>query len=324
MNNEQLKQARAEITRQFGEWTAHNLHLKDDLYTYDQNDPKYEGQLVGHGTHLRRIIQIVSDVTNQPLSNIRALDLACLEGLYGIELARHGAQVVGIEGREANLQKARFSKEVLALDNLTLVQDDVRNLSVEKYGRFDVVLCLGILYHLDAPDVFHFVERMSDVCTRVAIIDTHVSLAPNKTHTHKGSNYRGWSFREHGARATKEDRLKSAWASLDNEHSFWLTRPSLFNLLAESGFTSVYSCQHPVPIGQWVDRDTLVAIKGQHQELISTPSVNSMAHPRWSEDSQAGLHPSQEHLVDKKRGGIVALPRRVLRKGLNIVRGKRR
>src|SRR6185312_10010629 len=104
------------------------------------------------------------------------LDLACLEGQYALEFARQGAQSVGIEGRAENLEKARFAQRALQLDNVELHQDDVRNLSVAKYGHFDVVLCLGILYHLDAPDVFDFVERIASVCTGFAIFDTYISV----------------------------------------------------------------------------------------------------------------------------------------------------
>ncbi len=74
--------------------------------------------------------------------------------MCAVELARLGANVVGIEGREANLAKARFAKEALSLENPEFHQDDVRNLSKEKYGRFDVVLCLGILYHLNRQTFF--------------------------------------------------------------------------------------------------------------------------------------------------------------------------
>ena len=50
---------------------------------------------------------------------------------------------MGVEIREASIEKARFVKDVLALDNLELAQDDVRSLTAEKYGIFDVVLCLA-------------------------------------------------------------------------------------------------------------------------------------------------------------------------------------
>jgi hypothetical protein len=311
MNTEQIKLKRQEIVNRFGDWTAHNIHLRDDIYTYDQSDPKFKDQLVGHGNHLRRIVQIVADITNQPLGNLRVLDLACLEGLYGIEFARHGSEVIGIEGREANIEKARFAKDVIGLDGITFAQDDVRHLSVEKYGRFDVVLCLGILYHLDNPDIFGFVESLSEVCRRVAIIDTHVGISPNKSHIYKGQEYHGWTFTEHPPEATEEARLQNLWASLDNEKSFWFTRPSLFNLLSQAGFTSVYTCQNPAVPGQWTDRDTLVAVKGNRQELFSTPVMNGLPDELWTEESRAGLHPSQQIQPNDKPRRILSKVRRI-------------
>jgi SAM-dependent methyltransferase len=293
MNAEQFSSKRREIVEQYGEWTSHNLHLADEIYTFGPSHPRFKELLVKRGIRLQRIIQIISDITNQPLANLRVLDLACLEGLYGLELARHGAEVVGVEGREANRVKALFASEVLALDNITFVQDDVRNLSVEKYGRFDVVLCLGILYHLDAPDVFEFVERMADVCKRIAIIDTHVGISANKSHIYRGEQYHGWLYTEHSPKSSKEERLKSTRASLENVKSFWFTRPSLFNLLSRAGFTSVYSCQNPAILTQWLDRETLVAVKGMRQTLFSTPIVNSLPERRWPEERQVGVHPSQ-------------------------------
>ena len=308
MNAEQLRIKRREIVEQFGDWTKHNMHLMDDTYTYNQNHPRFKEHLVKRGVRLHRIIQIISDITNQPLNNLRVLDLACLEGLYGIELARHGAEVIGIEGREANVVKARFAKDVLALDNITFVQDDVRNLSVEKYGRFDVVLCLGILYHLEAPDVFHFVERMSDVCKRVTIIDTHIGIKANNSYIYQGQEYHGWSYTEHSSKSTKGERLKTLRASLDNEKSFWLTRPSLFNLLSRAGFTSVYTCQNPAVLMQRMDRDTLVAVKGTRHKLFSTPIVNSLDNKVWPEERQTGIHPSQRAILGFK---LREIPRRV-------------
>jgi hypothetical protein len=200
-----------------------------------------------------------------------------------------------------NLEKSRFAQEVLGLDNITFVQDDVRNLSVEKYGRFDVVLCLGIFYHLNVPDVFHFAESIFEVCRRIAIIDTHVGLNSNKSHTYKGQTYYGWTFREHSPEATEEERLKSLWASLDNETSFWFTRPSLFNLLARTGFTSVHTCQNPAAPKKGTDSDTLLAIKGERQEILSTPTLNRLPDEQWPEKSLVGAHPGQQPTEDQNQ-----------------------
>ena len=53
---------------------------------------------------------MIQDITQCNFKELRILDLACLEGQYAIEFAMQGAEVVGIEGREANIQKAIFAK----------------------------------------------------------------------------------------------------------------------------------------------------------------------------------------------------------------------
>src|SRR5258708_18654555 len=190
LNRNAIIRQKQQIVEKYGPWTAHNIQLADDLYTIDQ-------ALTGDEFKLRRIVQIIGDISQRPLSSLRVLDLACLEGMYAIEMARHGAEAVGIEGREASIEKARFAKNVLGLDSLQLLQDDVRNLSREKHGEFDVVLCLGILYHLDTPDVFSFLARLGEVCRGFAIIHTHVALDAEVSRDYEGTRYRRRMVTEH-------------------------------------------------------------------------------------------------------------------------------
>jgi len=268
MDVELIESRKRRIVERFGPWSAHNIFLEGDVYTINKG-------IAGDEVKLRRILQNVSDLSRRPLDSLRVLDLACLEGLYAVEFARHGAKVVGIEGREANLAKARFAKEVLALENLEFVQDDVRNLSKAKYGQFDVVLCLGILYHLDAPDVLAFLEQMADVCRDFALIDTHVSLVPEKSFLHRGRKYWGRAYQEHAAGSPPQERTGRLWASLDNPESFWLTRPSLYNALSHAGFTTVYECHMPPESEKPLDRVTLLAMRGQRQELFCSPILSA-------------------------------------------------
>ena len=263
MTADLVEQKRSRIIEQFGPWSAHNIHLGGDVYTISD-------QVIGDEIKLRRIVQCVSDIAQRPLAGLRILDLACLEGLYAVEFARHGAEVLGVEVREANIEKARFAKDVLRLDKLTLSRDDVRNISAEKYGRFDVVLCLGILYHLDVPDVFSFLARMSEVCTGFAVIDTHIGTA-ERSHIHNGATYWGSVFGEHALDATPEYKEKQLWASIDNAVSFWFTRASLLNALTRVGFTSIHECLTPAVPGTPADRVTLIAMKGAAQALLCSP-----------------------------------------------------
>ncbi len=274
MYNETIKREKEEIIKKYGPWTAHNIQLTDDIYTIDK-------RVVGDEIKLKRIIQIISDIIAKPFENLRILDLACLEGLYAIELARQGSKAVGIEGREANIEKARFTKNVLGLDNLELIQDDVRNLNKEKHGSFDVVLCLGILYHLDAPDVFCFLEKIAEVCQGIAIIDTHISFCARKSHSYKDKKYWGKNYREHYRFSNQARKEKALWASLDNITSFWFTRCSLYNILSDYGFTSVFECHNPPDPKKSKDRITLLAIKGKEKKIITTPLINEAPQVFW-------------------------------------------
>lgn len=288
MDTQALKEEKRRVIERYGDWTDHNIHIAEDLYTIGEDVVS---------TRLRRIVQIVADISSEPLANLRILDLACLEGLYAVEFARQGAQAVAIEGREANIEKVRFVKNALGLHNLTVSQDDVRNLSIEKYGEFDVVLCLGILYHLDAPDVFRFVENIGRVTRRFAVFDTYVANASKEQRSHGGKSYWGREVEEHSPADPTDRRLSRLWASLDNPKSLWITRHSLFNLLSTCGFTTVYECHVPADVYKPADRVTLVAIKGKPQTLISTPKVNELPVTEWPESFQPRLSPDQDPRV---------------------------
>ena len=69
------------------------------------------------------------------ITGVRVLDLACLEGLFAIEFSKMGAETLGIEIRTANIEKARFAKNILGIERCVLVQDDVRELEPREVRR---------------------------------------------------------------------------------------------------------------------------------------------------------------------------------------------
>jgi tRNA (mo5U34)-methyltransferase len=78
------------------------------------------------------------------------LDIGCNAGFYSIEMKRRGAaRVVGLDFDERYLAQARFAANSLGLDI------EFRKLSVydlHQLGeKFDIVLFLGVLYHLRHP-----------------------------------------------------------------------------------------------------------------------------------------------------------------------------
>jgi tRNA (mo5U34)-methyltransferase len=78
------------------------------------------------------------------------LDIGCNAGFYSIEMKRRGAdRVVAIDSDNDYLDQARFAAEVSGVDL------EFRELSVYDVGtlgeQFDIVLFLGVLYHLRHP-----------------------------------------------------------------------------------------------------------------------------------------------------------------------------
>jgi 2-polyprenyl-3-methyl-5-hydroxy-6-metoxy-1,4-benzoquinol methylase len=138
MDAKTILEKKREFIAWHGDWELHNIHLGQGVFTIGD-------RLTVQEVRLRSIVQMVADLMRKRIEELRVLDLACAEGMNAIEFARRGSQTLGIEGRDSTIKRANFVKELLGLTNLEFVQDDVRNLRVEKYGRFDVVLSLGII-----------------------------------------------------------------------------------------------------------------------------------------------------------------------------------
>lgn len=91
-----------------------------------------------------------SDAIPADLSGRSVLDIGCNAGFYSIEMKRRGAdRVLGIDFDPEYLEQARFAAEVSG------VEIEFRQLSVYDVAaigeRFDVVLFMGVLYHLRHP-----------------------------------------------------------------------------------------------------------------------------------------------------------------------------
>ncbi|MBI5123808.1 MAG: methyltransferase domain-containing protein, partial [Candidatus Omnitrophica bacterium] len=201
MKSDVIKEKKEKIVEKYGGWTAHNIDLGDGIYTINET--------LNYDTlKLRRVIQIICDISDEKIGSLKILDLGSLEGLYTIELGLQGANVVAIEGRQANLKKAGFAKDALKIDNIQFFQDDVKDLSEGKYGRFDVILCLGLLYHLDIPAVFHLLENMYKMCDGFLIIDTNIAQNSDSKADYRGLSYFGTYTREFRKGLSKNEKIK--------------------------------------------------------------------------------------------------------------------
>jgi 2-polyprenyl-3-methyl-5-hydroxy-6-metoxy-1,4-benzoquinol methylase len=88
----------------------------------------------------------------------------CVRGLGSYpKLARHAGvqRVVGIEGRQPSIDRAQFVKWVLGISNVNFVRTNLERLNLSHLGRFDVVFCVGVLYHM--PEPWKLVEQIARV-----------------------------------------------------------------------------------------------------------------------------------------------------------------
>lgn len=86
----------------------------------------------------------------QDLRGRSVLDIGCNAGFYSLEMKRRGAdRVLGVDFDETYLAQARFAAETLG------VEIEFRQLSVYDVAqlgeKFDVVIFMGVLYHLRHP-----------------------------------------------------------------------------------------------------------------------------------------------------------------------------
>ena len=123
-------------------------------------------------------LHIPADLTNRTV-----LDIGAWDGFYSFEAERrHAARVVATDyyawhgvGWGTGRGKAGFELARRALrSSVEDVDVDVMDLSPDRVGVFDVVLFLGVLYHLRDPLVA--LERVASVARDLLILETVVDM----------------------------------------------------------------------------------------------------------------------------------------------------
>jgi tRNA (mo5U34)-methyltransferase len=104
------------------------------------------------------------------LSGKRVLDIGACDGFYSFECERRGAEVVAIEGNPGPTG-FKLMRELLG-SQVECYTMNIYDLTPERFGEFDLVLCLGVLYHLRHPLLG--LERVHAVCRGQMILETQV------------------------------------------------------------------------------------------------------------------------------------------------------
>jgi len=143
-----------------------------------------------------------------------ALDVGCGLGDFSSYLAGRGLKVTAVDGRAENIAEARRRYE-----NIEFHVVDVENSRARELGHFDLVLCYGLLYHLENP--FKALRSLSELTAKIMLMET--MIIPGT-----------WPMAGIVDEAPGEDQGL-------NYHAFIPAEPALIRMLYYSGFKNVYA-----------------------------------------------------------------------------------
>lgn len=110
------------------------------------------------------------------LAGTSVLDVGAWDGAFSFEAERRGAErVLATDRWLGPTGRAGFdlAREVLG-SKVEGLESDLMELTPERIGRFDLVLFLGVLYHMKDPHLA--LQRMAALTERQLIMETHVDL----------------------------------------------------------------------------------------------------------------------------------------------------
>jgi FkbM family methyltransferase len=111
-----------------------------NLTPFDQRE--YRRLIEARGETIRRVVTKLKPALG--LSN--ALDAGCGVGFFSQTLVECGVNVCGFDARAENVEEARRR-----FPGIPFGLADVEDRGISHLGRFDLVLCFGLLYHLENP-----------------------------------------------------------------------------------------------------------------------------------------------------------------------------
>jgi tRNA (mo5U34)-methyltransferase len=141
-----------------GPW-YHNIEIAPGVWT---NPPI--------GDYPERRWRSIEPWVPDDLSGKSVLDIGCNAGFFSMQMARRGASpIVGIDIMPHVLAQARFTSERFGY---AIELHEMSVYDIAQLGSFDIVMCLGVLYHLKHP--LYALERVAEACRGTAYIQSVV------------------------------------------------------------------------------------------------------------------------------------------------------
>lgn len=133
-----------------------------------------ERHITRHEQRSRYFFDALVDVCGGSLKGLRVLDLGCNAGWWSLKSIDAGCDfVAGIDGRQMHVDQANLVFEAKHVD-ARRYEFIVGNVLSDPWPAedFDVILCLGLLYHISKP--VELMERIAATKADLVVIDTQI------------------------------------------------------------------------------------------------------------------------------------------------------
>ena len=107
----------------------------------------------------------------EDMSGMRVLDIGARDGFWSFEMERRGADVTALDYVAPEVTGFAVARDLLG-SKVEYRVENVYGLDPARHGTFDLVLFLGVLYHLRNPMLA--LDRIWDVCRGDLILESHV------------------------------------------------------------------------------------------------------------------------------------------------------
>lgn len=133
-------------------WTDEEVRAKVSSVRFWYHSIELRPGIVTPGLHPSRDALALLDSIGLPrkMEGLRVLDIGCCDGFFAFEAERRGAEVVAIDYAPPEKTGFRVAAEILG-SRIPYLVENVYALPRAELGTFDVVLMLGLLYHLRHP-----------------------------------------------------------------------------------------------------------------------------------------------------------------------------
>ncbi|MBC7942584.1 MAG: methyltransferase domain-containing protein [Chitinophagaceae bacterium] len=121
---------------------------------------------INHTANVLPLLALPADCTG-----LRVLDIGARDGYFSFEAERRGAEVLAVDYLPDTETGFRVAAGMLG-SRVEFRRANIYDLHSDDIGSFDIVLCLGLLYHL--PDPMQALGILRKLCRDLLCLETYV------------------------------------------------------------------------------------------------------------------------------------------------------